>query len=111
MLRRAALFALLVAAIGCSSGKSSTRKSSGKSPRTAKGRRPKGPKSMSGLLVQAYVDDLKKGAPEKKISAARELAAMGSNAKAALPALQSLTSHGSPQVASAAKAAIKAIRE
>lgn len=110
MLRRTALFALFVAAVGCSSGKSSG-KSSSKSARKSRGRRAKGPQSMGGLLVNAYVDDLKNGSPEKKVSAARKLAEMGSNAKAALPALQSLTSHANPQVAAAAKSAIKAINE
>lgn len=114
MLRRTALFALFVAAVGCSSGKSSRKssgKSSSKSARKSRGRRAKGPQSMGGLLVNAYVDDLKNGSPEKKVSAARKLAEMGSNAKAALPALQSLTSHANPQVASAAKSAIKAIND
>lgn len=103
MLRRSAILALLVAAAGCSSGKSS--RSGGRS------RRPKGPKTMGNLLVDAYVADLKKGSPEKKISAAKELAAMGPNAKSALPALQSLSSDKNSKVSAAAQAAIKAIKK
>lgn len=66
---------------------------------------------MGNLLVDAYVADLKKGPAEKKISAAQELAAMGPNAKAALPALQSLSGDKNPKVSTAAKAAIKAIKK
>lgn len=66
---------------------------------------------MGNLLVDAYVDDLKKGPPDKKISAAQELAAMGPNAKSALPALQSLSADKNAKVSAAAKAAIKAIKK
>lgn len=103
MHRRTVILSLLVAATGCSSEKSS--RSGGRS------RRPKGPKTMGKLLIDAYVADLKKGPPEKKISAAQELAAMGPNAKAALPALQSLSADKDTKVSAAAKAAIKAIKK
>lgn len=113
MRRRPAIIALLLLAAGCSSqSKSSKAKSrSGESRSAGRSRRPKGPKTMGNLLVDAYVDDLKKGPPQKKIAAAQHLAAMGPNAKAAIPTLQSLAADSDASVSAAAKDALKAIKK
>jgi hypothetical protein len=66
---------------------------------------------MGNLVVDAYVTDLKKGPREKKIAAARHLAAMGSSAKAAVPTLQSLAADKDASVSSAAKEALAAIKK
>lgn len=105
MIRRFFLTAACLACAGCSS------KVAKPGSAKARSKRPKGPKTMGNLLVDAYVDDLKKGSPEKKVSAAKELAALGGNAKAALPTLQSLASDKNPQVSAAAKKAIQAIKK
>ena len=75
------------------------------------GNRPKGPKTMGNLLVDGYIDDLKKGPAKKQIAAAQELGNMGASAKQALPALESLVKDGDAKVREAAQQAIKAIRK
>ena len=46
---------------------------------------------MGNLLLASYIADLKTGTTEKKISAAHELGNMGSAAKSAISALESLS--------------------
>lgn len=104
-----ALPGLLPFASGCSSGgKSAKNKSRSGSP-MRRMKRPKGPKTMTNLLLDSYIDDLKNGSAEKKIYAAKELGSMGSNAKSALSALQALKGDSNPKVAAAAADAIRAI--
>ena len=93
---------LIGAAAGCSS---STKK------KARNGARPKGPKTMGNLLVDGYIDDLKKGPAKKQIAAAQELGNMGASAKQAIPALESLAKGGDAKVREAAQQAIKAIRK
>lgn len=88
-------------------GCSATKK---KSPRSKAAKRPKGPKTMANLLIDSYIADLKQGPADKQVAAAKELAAMGSKAKAALPALKPLTANTNPKVSAAAKEAIQAIQ-
>ena len=82
-----------------------------KSAKKNAGKRGKGPKTMGNLLVDGYIDDLKKGPAKKRIGAANELANMGAGAKQALPALESLVKDGDAQVRQAVQRAIKAIRK
>jgi hypothetical protein len=93
---------LIVPFTGCS-------KASKKKARN--GTRPKGPKTMGNLLVDGYIDDLKKGAAKKKINAAKELGNMGASAKEAIPALEALVKDGDAKVREAAQQAIKSIRK
>jgi hypothetical protein len=74
-------------------------------------KRPKGPQTMGNLLLDSYIDDLKSPQADKKIRAAQELGMMGSDAKKALPALESLARDKNPQVSAAAKQAVTAIRK
>lgn len=92
---------LVGTAAGCSSSK--------KKARNAK--RPKGPKTMGNLLVDGYIDDLKKGPAKKQVDAAKELGNMGASAKPALPALESLLKAGDAKVREAAQQAITSIRK
>ena len=92
---------LVAATTGCSSSKKKARN----------GARPKGPKTMGNLLIDGYIDDLKKGPATKQIAAAQELGNMGADAKQALPALESLVKDGDAKVREAAQQAIKAIRK
>lgn len=94
---------LVGAASGCSS--------SAKKKKARNGTRPKGPKTMGNLLVDGYIDDLKKGPAKKQIDAAKELGNMGASAKPALPALEALVKDGDAKVREAAQQAIKAIRK
>ena len=95
---------LVGTAAGCSGSKKTKKKASN-------GARPKGPKTMGNLLVDGYIDDLKKGPAKKQIAAAQELGNMGASAKQALPALESLVKDGDAKVREAAQQAIKAIRK
>lgn len=61
-------------------------------------------------MVDAWKQDLASSSSDKRIRAAKELANMGSSAKSALPALETMAGDRNPQVAAAAKAAIAAIR-
>jgi hypothetical protein len=106
MQRRTCLVVALALMAGCSGTKAAGKKSRGQA-----GKRPKGPKTMGNLLVEGYVADLKNGSAESRITAANELAAMGSAAKAALPALGPLTTHADAKVSTAAKKAIAAIKK
>jgi hypothetical protein len=104
MHRRTCLVIGLALVAGCS-----RTKSPGKKSRTQAGKRPKGPKTMGNLLVEGYIADLKNGSVESRITAAKELGAMGSSAKAALPALKPLTKHADAGLSAAATQAIEAI--
>jgi len=107
MQRRAWLMATLLLAAGC--GGPATR--GAKSSRKGAGRKqPKGPRTMSNLLVDAYIGDLGSSAPQKRIRAAEELANIGAEAKSALPLLDKMARDPDAKVSAAAKRAIKAIR-
>ena len=93
---------LLVPFTGCSKA---TKK------KARNGTRPKGPKTMGNLLVDGYIDDLKKGPAKKQITAAQELGNMGASAKQAIPALEPLLKDGNAQVREAAQKAITSIRK
>lgn len=101
MRRRAWLGVIMAVAGGCSSAKPKAK---------SRTRKPKGPQTMSGLLVDGYIADLKGAAKDKRIQAARELAAMGSDAKKALPALEAMAADKDSAVSEAARRAIAAIR-
>jgi hypothetical protein len=107
MQRRTCLFVGLALLAGCSGTKASAKKARGQTGKRAKG--PKGPKTMGNLLIEGYIADLEKGSIESQITAAKELAAMGSSAKAALPALKRLTKHADANLSAAATKAIEAI--
>ncbi|MFM9058671.1 MAG: hypothetical protein ACKOSQ_06075 [Planctomycetaceae bacterium] len=123
MRRRQWIVAVAILAAGCSS---STKSS--KSTKTTKSSRPgasrsksgrstgrqkmnSGPQGFSNVLVPAYIEDLKSGPVDKKVAAARELGNMGATAKDALPVLEKLASDANPQVSSAAKSAVAAIKK
>jgi hypothetical protein len=99
--RRAWLGLCLAAVGGCSAGKARPK------PRR---QRPKGPPTMSGLLVDGYLADLREADPRKRIAAARELGALGSEARKALPALEKLAADADQEVSAAAARAIAEIR-
>lgn len=104
MQRRTWLAMVLMTAAGCSSATKKTKKKSAR-------KQPKGPQTMGGLLLDAYVDDLKSSSADKRINAARELANMGANAKKALPILEKMAADKDPKVAAAAKQALASIRK
>ncbi|NDC53268.1 MAG: hypothetical protein EBZ74_03010 [Planctomycetia bacterium] len=104
MRRRVWMLSGLALLVGCSGAKATRTK-----PRGRSAKRPKGPQTMGGLLVDGYIADLEKGSVESRIAAARELTNMGTAAKAALPALRPLTKHADANLKAAATAAIKAI--
>lgn len=107
MQRRAWLVTTLLFAAGCGGPAARGGKSSRKgAPR----KQPKGPRTMSNLLVDAYISDLGSPSPEKRIRAAEELANIGAEAKSALPLLDKLARDADAKVSAAAKRAIKAIR-
>lgn len=118
MQRRAWLVTTLLFAAGCGGpaargGKSSRKGGHSRSgePRSVPPRKqPKGPRTMSNLLVDAYISDLGSPSPEKRIRAAEELANIGAEAKSALPLLDKLARDADAKVSAAAKRAIKAIR-
>ena len=66
---------------------------------------------MGNLLLESYMADLKTGTTEKKISAAHELGNMGSAAKSAISALETLSGDANPAVSKAATQALKAIQK
>ena len=101
-----AISAIGAVLIGTAAGCSGSKKKKARN-----GARPKGPKTMGNLLVDGYIDDLKKGPATKQIAAAQELSNMGADAKQALPALESLVKGGDAKVREAAQQAIKAIRK
>jgi len=118
MRRRSWFSVALLLLAGCSSSSSATKKSRPRSATTRsatkgskRSKAPKGPKTMGGLLVQGYIDDLKNGTVDSRIAAAKELGAMGSNAKSALPALQPLTTHSDAKLSAAARQAISLIKK
>jgi len=102
MQRRTWMLAGLALLAGCSAAKRTAKKSRN---------RGKGPKTMGNLLVEGYIADLKKGSTESRITAAKELANLGSSAKAALPALKPLAKHADAKLSAAATAAIRAIEK
>ena len=65
---------------------------------------------MAGLLVDGYIADLGGADRQKRITAARELGALGSEARKALPALEKLAADKDKDVSAAAKRAIAGIR-
>lgn len=101
--RRAWLAVAVAAAVGCSAAKRTPRRSPAR-----KGS--KGPQTMGGLLVDAYIADVRGTAKEKRIRAARELGAMGAEAKKAVPALEAMAAEKDASVSAAAKQALAAIR-
>ncbi|MEI6504286.1 MAG: HEAT repeat domain-containing protein [Planctomycetota bacterium] len=118
MRRRVWLTAMLLTAVGCSGKSTKSRPKTTKSsrPQTTKSSRParkhpKGPKTMGGLLLDAYIEDLKSPAGDKRINAARELANMGPNAKKAVPLLEKMATDKDGKVSAAAKQALVSIRK
>ena len=126
MRRRVWLTAMLLTAVGCSGKSTKSRAKTTKSSRPArkhpKGAKttessrparnnPKGPKTMGGLLLDAYIEDLKSPAGDKRINAARELANMGPNAKKAVPLLEKMATDKDGKVSAAAKQALVSIRK
>jgi len=109
MRRRSWFSVALLLLAGCSSS-SATKKSRARSA-TKGSKATKGPKTMGGLLVQGYIDDLKNGTVDSRIAAAKELGAMGADAKSALPALQPLTNHTDAKLREAAQQAITRIKK
>ena len=99
---------LVTAGAGCSNAPSAKKKAQSSS---RNGKRPKGPKTMGNLLVDSYIDDLKKGPANKQIEAAKELGNMGAGGKKALPALESMAKNNNAAVREAAQQAIKSIRK
>lgn len=104
--------ACAVLGAGCSSKKSGGLDSlpGGAPAATRSVKRPKGPQTMGNLLVDAYIDDLGGQGVEKRVRAARELSAMGADAKKALPALEKMARDKNPKVSGAAREAVAAIR-
>lgn len=112
MRRRDWMVMMLVAAAGCSGAKKSRAKSVKTSKSSRKpGKQSKGPTTMGGLLLDAYIEDLRSPAPDKRINAARELANMGANAKKAVPSLEKMAADKNGKVSAAAKQALVAIRK
>lgn len=99
--RRAWLGLCLAAVGGCSAAKARPK------PRA---KRAKGPQTMTGLLVDGYLADLREADPQKRITAARELGALGSAARKAVPALEKLAADANREVRDAATRAIAEIR-
>lgn len=109
MRRRTWLVAVAALAAGCSSGR---KKRGGKSAAPGpRGKRPKGPPTMSNLLVDGYISDLGSDSAAKRIKAAHELGNMGATARSAVPALEKMAKDSDRQVSAAAKAALLAIRK
>lgn len=110
MRRRHWLAAVALLAAGCSSSSSGTKKK--KSGRVSgRQRMNSGPQGFGNVLIPAYIDDLKTGSADKKITACQELGNMGSRAKEALPALEKLVADKNPKVSGAARAAVAAIKK
>ena len=109
MRRRTWLAVVVAMAAGCSGGRKKPKASAASSgPR---GKRPKGPQTMSNLLVDAHIADLRSDSAEKRIKAANELGNMGSAARSAVPTLEKMAKDSNRQVSAAAKAALLAIRK
>jgi len=106
MQRRTWMLGSLALFAGCSTAKRPAKKA-----RARTDKRPKGPKTMGNLLVEGYIADLKNGSTASRITAAKELANLGSSAKAALPALAALADHADAKLRAAASAAIEAIEK
>lgn len=87
---------------GCSSKKGTSR---------AKKVDKRDPTRFGSMLMDSYINDLKKGPATKQITAANELANMGSKAKSALPHLEKLSKNPDATVSVAAKNAIVAIKK
>ena len=100
---------------GCSSGGKSgggkAAKKSGSRGPISRSKRPKGPKTMGNLLLDSYIADLKSPSAQTKIYAAQELGNMGSGAKKAITALESLKGDPDAKVSAAAAQAIKSIKK
>ena len=111
MRRRHWLAAVALLAAGCSTSSSSSSKKKKSSKLSGRQRMNAGPQGFGNVLVPAYIEDLKTGSPDKKITAAQELGNMGSSAKEALPVLEKLTSDKNAKVSAAAKAAVAAIKK
>lgn len=105
MRRRQWLVMVALVAAGCTPAKKGKKKVSGRE------RLHRGPQGFGNLLVSGYIDDLKKGPAAKRITAANQLAKMGDEAKAALPALEKLTRDKNPDVSAAAKAALTSLKK
>ena len=101
-----AISAIGAVLIGTAAGCSGSKKKKARN-----GARPKGPKTMGNLLIDGYIDDLRKGPADKRITAAKELGNMGAAAKDALPALEALAKDGDAKVRTAVQAAIKAVKK
>jgi len=101
-LGRRAWLGLCVAVVGgCSPAKARPKQ---------RARRGKGPPTMTGLLVDGYIADLSGADRAKRITAARELGSLGSQARKALPALEKLAADKDDEVRAAATRAIADIR-
>jgi hypothetical protein len=122
--RRGWFAALLVAACGCSQAKKKptrTAKKSGSLDRLPSAKnaeawnrkhRPQGPQTFSNLLAaDTWITDLDSKTPQTRITAAKQLGAMGKSAQAALPKLEKAAKDANADVAAAAKQAIKLIRK
>lgn len=123
--RRGWLLALLVAAVGCSSGSKkhagSAKKKSGSRNRAPSAKnaeawnrkhRPQGPQDFGNLLAaDEWITDLDSSSSQTRLTAAKQLGNMGKSAQSALPKLEKLTKDPDPAVAAAAQQAIKSIRK
>lgn len=105
-----AAVALLAAGCSSSSGTRTKKKSRKSGSLTGRQRMNSGPQGFSNMLLPSYIEDLKSGSTDKKITAARELGNMGPGAKSALPALEKLAADKNPQVRAAAKSATASIK-
>lgn len=96
-----------------SSGLSSLLMLAGCSSKSKKGRGrdSRDPTRFGTMLMDSYIADLKKGPAAKQVSAANELANMGSKATSALPHLEKLAKGSDAKVRDAAKSAIAAIKK
>lgn len=65
---------------------------------------------MTGLLVDEYIKDLKGSDARKRITAARELGALGAEARKAVPALETMAAAKDREVRDAATRALESIR-
>jgi hypothetical protein len=72
--------------------------------------RPKGPQGFGNMMAKEWAKDLGDKSPEKRLRAATELANMGPAAASAVPALEQAAKDKNPQVSTAAKQALAAIR-
>ncbi len=97
---------LALSVAGCSSG------SKKKSVKSRSGRKDnRDPTRFGSMLMDSYISDLKTGPAAKQVTAARQLANMGSKAKPALPLLEKLAKSSDSNVSGAAKTAVTAIKQ